>query len=60
MKAARYYGKGDIRVDDVDEPKPGEGQLLVDVEWCGICGSDLHEYIIGPTIVYHALLFHTS
>lgn len=51
MKAARYYGKGDIRVDDVDEPTPGDGQLLVDVEWCGICGSDLHEFIIGPGIV---------
>ncbi|KAK4505518.1 hypothetical protein PRZ48_003481 [Zasmidium cellare] len=51
MKAARYYSKGDVRVDDVDEPQPAEGQLIVDVEWCGICGSDLHEYIIGPTIV---------
>lgn len=49
MKAARYYGKGDIRVDNVEEPQPGPGQLLIDVEWCGICGSDLHEYLIGPT-----------
>ncbi|KAM3423186.1 hypothetical protein BST61_g636 [Cercospora zeina] len=49
MKAARYYGHHDIRVEEVEEPKPQEGQIIVDVEWCGICGSDLHEYLIGPT-----------
>lgn len=48
MRAARFYNKGDIRVDEVPVPEPSEGQVQVDVEWCGICGSDLHEYIIGP------------
>jgi threonine dehydrogenase-like Zn-dependent dehydrogenase len=28
--------------DDVPEPVPQQGQLLVDVKACGICGSDLH------------------
>jgi 2-desacetyl-2-hydroxyethyl bacteriochlorophyllide A dehydrogenase len=28
--------------DDVAEPTPGPGQVLVDVKACGICGSDLH------------------
>ena len=28
--------------DDVDEPVPGPGQVLVGVSACGICGSDLH------------------
>ncbi|MBV9090121.1 MAG: zinc-binding dehydrogenase [Mycobacteriaceae bacterium] len=28
--------------DDVDEPVPGPGQVLVGVRACGICGSDLH------------------
>src|SRR5262249_52535306 len=28
--------------DDVPEPVPGPGQVLVDVRACGICGSDLH------------------
>ena len=28
--------------DDVDDPRPGPGQLLVEVAACGICGSDLH------------------
>lgn len=28
--------------DDVPDPVPGPGQVLVGVRWCGICGSDLH------------------
>jgi threonine dehydrogenase-like Zn-dependent dehydrogenase len=28
--------------DDVPEPVPGQGQVLVAVKACGICGSDLH------------------
>ena len=48
MRAARFHNKGDIRVEEVDEPKLTEGKVHVDVEWCGICGSDLHEFILGP------------
>lgn len=49
MKALTYhgsnaYGRGDFRVEDVPEPEVGSGMVRVDVEWCGICGSDLHEY----------------
>ena len=33
---------GKLRVDDVAEPSPGPGEVLVDVLACGICGSDLH------------------
>ena len=48
MRAARFYDKGDIRVEDVEEPKLREGQVYVDVEWTGICGSELHEFLMGP------------
>jgi (R,R)-butanediol dehydrogenase/meso-butanediol dehydrogenase/diacetyl reductase len=44
VKAARLYGEEDIRIDDVEAPTPGEGEVLVDVAACGICGSDLHFY----------------
>ena len=47
MRAARYYGQKDIRVEEVPIPKPGPNQCLIEIEWCGICGSDLHEYIVG-------------
>ena len=48
MKAARFYGPGDIRIDDVPEPATRPGTVKVEVEWCGICGTDLHEYVDGP------------
>ena len=48
MKAARFYGPGDIRIDDVPEPAVRPGTVKVEVEWCGICGTDLHEYLEGP------------
>lgn len=47
MKAARIYGVRDIRIEDVPIPEVDPGDCLVEVEWCGICGSDLHEYLEG-------------
>lgn len=52
MKAAVWYGRKDVRVVDVPEPPtPGEGWVKVKVKWCGICGSDLHEYLAGPIFI---------
>jgi (R,R)-butanediol dehydrogenase/meso-butanediol dehydrogenase/diacetyl reductase len=51
MKAARFHGRGDIRVDDVPDPQVGPGQVEVSVDWCGICGTDLHEYLEGPIFI---------
>ncbi len=48
MKAARFHARGDIRIDDVPEPVVRPGTVKVEVEWCGICGTDLHEYLEGP------------
>lgn len=48
MKAARFHGRGDIRIDEVPEPAVRSGTVKVEVEWCGICGTDLHEYLEGP------------
>jgi threonine dehydrogenase-like Zn-dependent dehydrogenase len=41
MKAAIFRG-GDIVVDSMPEPQPRQGEALVKVLACGICGSDLH------------------
>jgi (R,R)-butanediol dehydrogenase/meso-butanediol dehydrogenase/diacetyl reductase len=51
MQAARYHGRGDIRVESIDESELGAGQVRVDVDSCGICGSDLHEYAAGPIFI---------
>lgn len=51
MKALRWHGVKDIRVEDIEEPKAGKGKVKIKVEWCGICGSDLHEYTAGPIFI---------
>jgi len=51
MKAAVYYGKGDIRIQEVPVPEPTGDQVQIKVEWCGICGTDIHEYHDGPVLV---------
>ncbi len=47
MKAARFYTGNDIRVEEVPDPLPGPGEVLIRVRAAGICGSDLHTYRRG-------------
>jgi (R,R)-butanediol dehydrogenase / meso-butanediol dehydrogenase / diacetyl reductase len=55
--AARLHGNHDLRVEDVPEPPgPGPDEVLVRTHWCGICGTDLHEYAHGPLYVPDANL----
>ena len=52
MKAARFHAARDIRVEDVAPPgEPGPTQVLVKNQFCGICGTDLHEYLGGPIFI---------
>lgn len=51
MKAALWYDKKDVRVEDIEEPKVTKDGVKIKVKWCGICGSDLHEYLGGPIFI---------
>ncbi|PWY81046.1 alcohol dehydrogenase [Aspergillus eucalypticola CBS 122712] len=51
MKAARFHGRGDIRVEEIEEPRCGKGQVKMRPSFVGICGSDIHEYSGGPVLV---------
>ena len=42
MKVVAVGPEQTLEVREVDDPEPGEGQVVVDVAACGICGSDLH------------------
>lgn len=48
MRAARYYGKEDLRIEDVEEPQVQPGTVKIAPAFNGICGSDLHLYHGGP------------
>ena len=51
MKALCYYGREDMRLEDIPEPEPGSDEVKIRVKWCGICGSDVHEYQNGPILL---------
>jgi (R,R)-butanediol dehydrogenase / meso-butanediol dehydrogenase / diacetyl reductase len=52
MKAAVFHAEHDVRVEEVTEPRPpGTGEVLIRPLWCGICGTDLHEYAMGPIVI---------
>ncbi|WP_404328109.1 2,3-butanediol dehydrogenase [Mesobacillus maritimus] len=51
MKAALWYDAKDIRVEQITEPIVDKDQVKIKVEYCGICGSDLHEYAAGPIFI---------
>lgn len=52
MRAARLWGRGDLRVEEVADPgSPPGGWVSVRIEACGICGTDVEEFTAGPNIV---------
>lgn len=51
MKAALWYDTKDIRVETIPEPSLEKDQVKINVSYCGICGSDLHEYLAGPIFI---------
>ncbi len=51
MRAAVLRDGRMVYRDDVPEPVPGPGQVLVDVRACGICGSDLHFAAHGDEVM---------
>jgi (R,R)-butanediol dehydrogenase / meso-butanediol dehydrogenase / diacetyl reductase len=51
VKAAQWYGREDIRIEEVPEPTPKQGEIKIAVEYCGICGTDVGEYLHGPVLI---------
>jgi len=47
VKAAVFHGPRDVRFEEVDKPELNDGDIMLRVRACGICGSDLHTYRHG-------------
>jgi 2-desacetyl-2-hydroxyethyl bacteriochlorophyllide A dehydrogenase len=65
MKAAVFHGPRDIRFEEVEKPTLEEGEVLLRIRACGICGSDLHTYrhgmfqeVLGSPIETGCILGH--
>lgn len=49
MRAARFHGPLNVRIEDIPIPPPPQPQeVTISPLWGGICGTDLHEYTSGP------------
>ncbi len=59
MRAAVYRGIDDVRVETVPVPDIGPGELLVRIDTCGVCGTDLKKIHTGshtaPRIFGHEM-----
>ncbi|KAI1864620.1 hypothetical protein JX265_008344 [Neoarthrinium moseri] len=51
MRALRFHGKKDIRLEQVEEPQVRPGWVKVKPAFVGICGTDLHEYLDGNNLI---------
>lgn len=51
MRAAVYHGPGDIRIETRPVPVPGRNQVVIQVARAGICGTDVSEYLHGPSMI---------
>src|SRR5688500_13870709 len=55
MKANVFYGKNDIRVEEVEKPRARAGEAVIHVTLTTICGTDLHivrgEYPVAPGLI---------
>lgn len=62
MKAAAFYGKGDVRIEERPIPTPGPNQLVVKIDYVGVCGTDVEFYKGGypPFVQLPMVLGHEN
>jgi L-iditol 2-dehydrogenase len=56
VKVSRYYTSDDVRLEELPRPTIGPGEILVQVQACGLCGSDLMEWYVktkAPAVLGH-------
>lgn len=55
MKAAVYRAPGELRVEEVPRPEAGAGEMVVRVEVCGVCVTDVkkvHRGLLPPPRIF--------
>jgi len=51
MRAGVLHGQRDLRIEDRPDPAFGPGDLVIEVAYNGLCGTDATEYAKGPMMV---------
>jgi L-iditol 2-dehydrogenase len=51
MRAALFYGPKDVRIEAVDVPRAGAGEVIVKVEVALTCGTDLKTFQRGHPVL---------
>ncbi len=64
MQVGLVTGQRDISLVDMPDPTPSAGKAVVDIRYCGICGTDLHAFLSGepynPAICGHEWVGNVS
>lgn len=63
MKAARFYEKNRLIIEDIPQKEPLDNEVVIKVRFCGVCGTDVHIFegdkgsveVIPPRILGHEL-----
>ncbi|WP_262176312.1 zinc-dependent alcohol dehydrogenase family protein [Haloarcula laminariae] len=60
MKSATLHGPNSVEVSERERPEPSSDELLVEINACGVCTTDLHMYSGGLTVDYPMTPGHES
>ena len=59
MKAARLFGKNDLRIEELPQPRVGPGDLLLRTACASVCGTDIrmlkHGHTVSPLVIGHEM-----
>jgi len=61
MKSAVYFGPEDIRIEEKEKPRCREGEILLRIRACAICGTDVRIYyhgqknVVPPQVIGHEI-----
>ncbi len=58
MKSLQLFGPMDLRQIELDTPVPGDDEVLVRTEFCGLCGSDRPRLLFGEVPFFPNTLGH--
>jgi 2-desacetyl-2-hydroxyethyl bacteriochlorophyllide A dehydrogenase len=60
MKIAAYVDTGVMEIREIPVPEPNDDEVLVKIEYCGICGSDIHQVQYGMEVPDNIMMGHEA